>query len=126
MASKLLLRAGITLLLIGMLAGIGMAITQDFRLAPAHAHLNLIGGVLLLLSGLYYHVFPGAAASKLAKVHASVATFGAVFFPIGIAAVLLGGPERYEILAVAGALIVLAGMLIFAWIIYTNESVVRP
>ena len=34
-----------------MLAGIVMGIQQNFVLAPAHAHLNLIGGVLLFLFG---------------------------------------------------------------------------
>ncbi|HEX9586867.1 MAG TPA: hypothetical protein VGA15_03890 [Bradyrhizobium sp.] len=37
--------------LVGMLAGIAMGIQQNFALGPAHAHLNLVGGVLLFLFG---------------------------------------------------------------------------
>jgi hypothetical protein len=125
MISALLLRVGVLLLLVGMVAGITMGIAQDFRLAPAHAHLNLIGGVLLIVSGLYYQVFPAAASRKLARVHATLAIAGAILFPIGIAIVLLAGAEKYEIFPIAGSLIVLAGMLVFAWIIFTCESGVR-
>lgn len=38
--------------LVGMCGGIFMAATQDFTLAPAHAHLNLLGWVTLALYGL--------------------------------------------------------------------------
>jgi hypothetical protein len=125
MVSTLLLRVGILLLLVGMVAGIGMGIAQDFRLAPAHAHLNLIGGVLLIVSGLYYQVFPEAASRKLARIHATLAVVGAILFPIGIAIVLLWGAEKYEIFPIGGSLIVLAGMLVFAWIIFTSRSALR-
>ena len=36
----------------GMGGGIFMAITHDFTLAPAHAHLNLLGWVSMALYGL--------------------------------------------------------------------------
>jgi hypothetical protein len=49
-----------------MLAGIAIGITQNF--VPAHAHLNLVGGVLLFLFGLYYRLVPPAGTSALAKV----------------------------------------------------------
>ncbi len=119
MVSSLLLRVGVSILVVGMAIGIAMGIAQDFRVAPAHAHLNLIGGVLLLLAGLYYVAVPDAAASVLAKVHAAVAIIGALVFPAGIAAVLLGG-AHFEPFAIGGSLIVFAGMLLFAWIVFCN------
>jgi hypothetical protein len=36
-----------------MSGGILMAIAQDFTLAPAHAHLNLLGWVTMALYGLF-------------------------------------------------------------------------
>ena len=44
--------------MIGMGGGIFMAITHDFTLAPAHAHLNLLGWVSMALYGLFYRAFP--------------------------------------------------------------------
>ncbi|MEN3376701.1 MAG: hypothetical protein V7604_2056, partial [Hyphomicrobiales bacterium] len=40
---NVLFRVSVTLALVGMAAGIVMGIRQDFSLAPAHAHLNLLG-----------------------------------------------------------------------------------
>jgi hypothetical protein len=54
MIGSLMMCIGVVVLLVGMLAGVAMGIEQDFALAPAHAHLNLVGGVLLFLFGLYY------------------------------------------------------------------------
>ena len=67
MIGSLMMRVSVVVLLIGMLAGIAMGVKQDFALAPAHAHLNLVGGVLLFLFGLYYRLVPAAAENRLAK-----------------------------------------------------------
>ncbi len=63
MIGSLMMCVSVVILLIGMLAGIVMGIKQDFALEAAHAHLNLVGGVLLFLFGLYYRLFrpPGRA-----------------------------------------------------------------
>jgi heme/copper-type cytochrome/quinol oxidase subunit 1 len=70
----------VVILLIGMLAGIAMGIQQNFTLAPAHAHLNLIGGVLLFLFGLFYRLVPAAGATTLAKVQGWIHMIGAIVF----------------------------------------------
>ena len=51
--------------LVGMGFGIFMGATMDFSLAPAHAHLNLIGWVTMALYGTFYALAP-AAPQKLA------------------------------------------------------------
>ncbi len=121
MIASLLLRVSVVLAVIGMLLGIGMGMKQDFQLAPAHAHLNLLGFVALFLAGLYYQVVPKAADTLLAAVHTWVAIVGAVLFPIGIAAVLLGGPT-YELFTIIGSMIVLVGMLLFAAIVLRHGA----
>jgi hypothetical protein len=108
--------------LAGMGFGIFMGITQDFMLAPAHAHLNLLGFVTMFLSALYYRAFPEAAAMRLAFYQSTVSMVGAVLFPIGIACVLLGGHDRFEPVVVAGALTVLLGMTLFAVIVYRTAE----
>src|SRR4051812_45490765 len=117
-----LFRVSVTLALLGMAAGIVMGIRQDFVLAPAHAHLNLLGFVVLFLAALYYRVVPRAAASRLAKVHAATAIVGAVVFPIGIAGVLIYGPQRFEPVVVAGAVIVFSSMAQFAFIVFRTSG----
>jgi hypothetical protein len=119
---KSLFRISVSVGLLGMALGIVMGIRQDFVLAPAHAHLNLIGFVSLFLSALYYRAFPEAAASRLARYQAVVSVIGAILFPVGIAGVLLGGHDRFEPVVVAGALTVFAGMLLFAVIVYRTAG----
>ena len=123
---KTLFRFSVSTGLAGMGFGIFMGITQDFMLAPAHAHLNLLGFVTMFLSALYYRAFPEAAAMRLAFYQSAVSMAGAVLFPIGIACVLLGGHDRFEPVVVAGALTVFLGMTLFAVIVYrTTDSTGR-
>ena len=119
---KSLFRISVSVGLLGMAFGIFMGIKQDFALAAAHAHLNLLGFVTIFLSALYYRAFPAAAVSRLARYQAVVSVVGAILFPIGIACVLLGGHDRFEPVVVAGALMVFAGMVLFAAIVYRTAG----
>jgi hypothetical protein len=121
-----LFRLSVSIGLVGMALGIFMGIRQDFVLAPAHAHLNLLGFVTLFLSALYYSAFPKAAASRLAPVQAFVSAVGAIVFPVGIACVLIGGRERFEPVVIGGALTVFFGMLLFAVIVYRTAGSPTP
>lgn len=119
---KLLFRLSVTIGLAGMALGIFMGIRQDFVLAPAHAHLNLVGFVTLFLSALYYRVFPQAAASRLAPWQAAISAVGAILFPVGIACVLTGGHDRFELIVVVGSLTVFLGMVLFTIIVYRTAG----
>jgi hypothetical protein len=119
MISSLLLRVSTVLLLCGMVFGIFMGIREDFTLAPAHAHLNLIGFVLMFLAGLYYRVVPTAAAGLIPKIQAGLHIAGAIVLPIGVALVLTGGTG---IVVIVGSLIVLAAMALFAWIVFRTSA----
>jgi uncharacterized membrane protein len=117
-----LFRISVSIGLVGMVLGVAMGMTHNFVLAPAHAHLNLLGWVAMFLSALYYRAVPEAAASRLAPVQAFVSVVGAILFPIGIACVLLGNRARFMPVLVAGWLTVLAGMLLFVIIVYRSSG----
>ena len=119
MISALLLRVSIVLLLCGLVFGVIMGIRQDFTLVPAHAHLNLVGFVLMFLVGLYYRIVPAAGAGLLAKIQASLLIIGAIVFPMGIAHTLLGGTE---IFVIVGSLVVLAATALFALIVFRTAA----
>ena len=53
----------------GVLIGMYMGGSGDHSLSPAHAHINLLGFVRMMVFGLAYGRFPEAAASRLAWVH---------------------------------------------------------
>ncbi len=121
MIGSLMMCVGAVLLLVGMLAGIAMGILQDFALAPAHAHLNLVGGVLLFLIGLYYRLVPEAGTSMLAKVQGWLHIVGAILFPAGIAIVVLKGPS-FIAAPIVGSLIVVAAMAMFVAIVFRTSQ----
>jgi len=117
MIGSLMMRVGVVILLIGMLAGIDMGIRQDFALAPAHAHLNLVGGVLLFVFGLYYRLVPAAGASRLAKIQGWLHIVGGIAFPVGVAIVILKG-DAFVVFPIVGSLIVVVATALFAVIVF--------
>ena len=122
MIATVLLRLGALFALCGMALGIVMGIRQDFTLAPAHAHINLVGFVGLFLAGLYYRLFPEAATNALAKVQAVIAVMAAVIFPVGIGGVLLTGRDSFELVTVIGALLVFTGTALFAVVVFRTSG----
>jgi hypothetical protein len=120
MIGSLMMRVSVVILLLGMLGGIDMGIRQDFVLAPAHAHFNLVGGVLLFLFGLYYRLVPVAGNSGLAKVQGWLHIVGGIAFPAGVALMLIKGPS-FVAAPIAGSLIVVAAIALFAVIVFRSE-----
>ena len=59
--------------------------------------LNLIGGVLLLPLGRYYHLVRDPGARALAKAQAWLHIIGAIAFPIGIALVTTQGEKLVSV-----------------------------
>ena len=122
MIGPLMMCVSVVILLIGMVAGIVMGIREDFTLAPAHAHLNLVGGVLLFLFGLYYRLVPAAGASTLAKAQGWLHIIGAVLFPVGVAIVVLKGAS-FIAAPIVGSLIVVVAMALFTVIVFRTSRV---
>jgi hypothetical protein len=116
MIGSLMMRTGGVILVIGMVWGIAMGIRQEFALAPAHAHFNLIGGVLLIVFGLYYRLVPSAGNSALAQWQGWLHIVGAILFPAGVAIVILKG-EAFIAAPILGSLIALTAVALFAVIV---------
>jgi len=122
MIASVMMCASAVLLLIGMLAGVVMGMQQDFTLAPAHAHLNLVGGVLLFMFGLYYRLVPAAGRLTMARVQGSLHIAGAVLFPAGIALVMLKG-HSYVAAPIVGSLIVVVATALFVTIVFRTSQI---
>jgi hypothetical protein len=113
---SLMMRTAVIILVVGMIWGIEMGIRHDFAMAPAHAHFNLIGGVLLFVFGLYYKLFPAAGDSALAKWQGWLHIVGSILFPFGVAAVIVKG-DTVIALPIIGSLIALVAVILFAVIV---------
>lgn len=121
MIGALMMRVSVVVLLIGMLGGVAMGIREDFTLQPAHAHLNLVGGVLLFLFGLYYRLIPAAGNSSLARIQGWLHIIGGIVFPVGVAAVALKG-SSFIVFPIVGSLIVIAATALFAMIVFRTSQ----
>ncbi|MGA8903151.1 hypothetical protein [Bradyrhizobium sp.] len=120
MIGSLMMRTSAVILVIGMIWGIEMGIRQDFAMAPAHAHFNLVGGVLLFVFGLYYRLVPAAGDSALAQWQGRLHIAGAVLFPVGVA-IVIGKGEAFIVLPIVGSLIVLAAVALFGLIVFRTS-----
>jgi hypothetical protein len=107
--------------LCGMAAGIFMAAAGDFTLAPAHAHLNLLGWVSMALYGLFYHAVPEAAAGWLPRTHFWVATAGLVIMVPALGWLLLGHPGVEPVIGV-GSLLTVAAMGMFGAVVLRSRQ----
>lgn len=105
--------------LAAMALGIYMGATHDHVLAPAHAHINLVGWVTLAIYGFYYHAVPAASQSLLAKIQVAAATLGVLLLGPGIAMSVLGMPEG---LAIIGSFVTITAMLLFLLIVMQSRS----
>jgi drug/metabolite transporter (DMT)-like permease len=120
--SQLFFKTGILFLIAGIAVGLQMAISTDHSPYPAHAHINLLGWVTSAIFGGYYALNPVKAQSKLAMVHYGLYTVGLVVMLPALYFMLLGHPAVEPVVAV-GSLIVAAAVLIFAFIVFSAETV---
>ena len=119
-ASALCFQSAVVFVIVGMIWGIIMGISQDFSASPAHAHLNLLGWVSLFLFGVYYRLHPSMESAKTAIVQVWVWIIGTIIFAIGIGLASTGHAIGDPV-AVVGSLIVLFDVLLFGWLVFQGE-----
>jgi hypothetical protein len=106
--------------IVGMILGMWMGIAQDFTLAPAHAHLNLIGWVSVFLIGLY-HRSQKRATTRLDRWQAGLLMLGIPGFAGSLAVHLTTSDPAVEALAfpftVGGTLLCLFAMILLLVIV---------
>lgn len=100
----------------GMAMGIVMGANEDFTLAPAHAHLNLLGWVTLALYGLY-HRSAGRESGLVGWLQVGSGTAGALVMTAGLAGYLAIGDQVFVPVIMAGSLLAVIGMLLFVGLV---------
>lgn len=105
--------------LIGMCVGLFMGIAHDFTLAPAHAHLNLLGWVTMSLYGLY-HRGRERIATRLSWIQVVAGATGFVCMSGGIGMLLASGIAAAFPIAIGGAILCILSMLLFLTIVATD------
>lgn len=102
-------------LLTGMVYGMHMAKTDDFALAPVHAHLNLLGGVLMAIFGTFYALTRETYSPRLAWINFLVSALGVLITIPALAMLLLTNDNaKFGPFTGAGSGLVVIGLLTFA------------
>ncbi len=99
----------------GLILGLKMAMTQDHRQMPVHAHIMVAGWLMSAVFGFFYHLFPVARQNTLATIHFWMHAVGIVVLTVSLYFVLAGNPGVEPVTAVSSILFFL-GLLLFAWI----------
>jgi len=105
---------GALFLAMGMCWGIAMAISQNFALAPAHAHLNLLGWVTMSIYGTFYALARETFSPRLAWINYICATLGVAIMIPCLAIMLSTGNTAMEPAVGIGSLLSLIALLVFA------------
>ena len=94
-----------------------MGASGDMALAPLHAHINLLGFVLMMVFGLIYRSFPAMAASSLARIHFWLHSVGSLGVAVMLFLLLSRRITEAGMVPVAplAEATVLVGILCFAW-----------
>jgi uncharacterized membrane protein len=104
----------------GMILGIIMGMSQDFTLAPAHAHGNLLGWVTMAIYGLY-HRGVGRVSGVIGWTQAASGAAGAALMSIGLGLYLgTGHDERFVPLVILGSLLSVVAMLMFLGLVLSD------
>lgn len=106
---------GAFFVLIGMVWGMYMGAANDVVMAPAHAHLNLLGWVTLALYGTFYALTKETMSERLAWINWAVSALGVVVL-IPSLALFLGhnNDPAYIPIMVVGEILTVLGLLIFS------------
>ncbi len=108
--SKLIL-VGFFYFLLALIQGQFMAYIADYRFYPMHAHMGLIGGVLMILYGLIYRAFPAMQQDALVKTHFWLVNIASPIFFAGIGISIAGGTRN---VGHTGSVIVILAFIMFA------------
>lgn len=119
--SKMYFGTAICFLIAGILIGLHMSIAHDHAAAGAHAHINLLGWVTMAIFGGYHALNPSGAETRLAKVQYYVYAGGVLVMTPALY-LLLTGTQSVEPVVAASSLVVFAGVLMFAVIIFRTAA----
>lgn len=117
--SRNFLVIGAIYLIVGLIIGSWMSMTEQFVITPVHAHMNLLGFTLMSIFGLTYRLIPRLTHGWMASAHFWLHQVGVLIFVIFLYLLLsesmapsMAGPilSIGEVAIILGALIWLVNL----------------
>lgn len=89
----------------GVAMGIYMGASQDFVIAPDHAHINLLGWASLTLFGLLYKLYPAMTENWMARWHFWLFNLPLPVLLVALYVMLRGSPALEPLLGICSVII---------------------
>jgi hypothetical protein len=109
--------------LCGMALGIHMAMSQDHSQMPVHAHTMVAGWLMSSVFAFFYHLFPAARDTLLAKIHFWATAVSGIGLLVGLYILLAGNPSIEPFVGIS-SMVFYASMLLFVFI--ALPTIYRP
>lgn len=125
--SNLFMRLAVIWFAAGVALGVGMGASHSFVMMPVHVHINLLGWVSMSLFAAFYRIWPQAAQAPLARWHFWLYV-PAHLVMMATLAMLYGGMAAIEPVLALSTVVVGAGVLCFAVLVwkYTGAPDTEP
>jgi len=117
-----LLRIAVIYLIVGVLLGLYISVSNDFAPVGAHAHIYLLGWATLALTAIAYRLYPAMRGSPLAKTHFWLHNLGLPLAVVGLMGVMYGYPELGGPVAGSGSLLIFSGLAAFSINLFRNAN----
>jgi uncharacterized membrane protein len=99
-------------MMISLVIGLYMGMSNDRVLVSVHSHLGLLGWTTMALSGLIYLAIPACATTALSRLHFRLHNAGLPLMLLALAAHDYGYGDADPVIGL-GAIIVLVSLLLF-------------
>ncbi|TCU10435.1 hypothetical protein [Rhizobium sullae] len=124
--AELYFKTAVVFFIVGIAIGLNMAISHDHSVIGAHAHCNLLGWVSMAIFGGYHALNPKKADRRIALIQYYIYTAGLTVLVPALYLMLRGNAAMEPVVA-ASSLIIFAGALLFAFIIFSpKEPAITP
>lgn len=111
-------------MLVGMTLGMHMGASGNFTLMPVHAHLNLLGFVVMAIYGAFYALVQ-AFSEKLAWINFGFSAAGVVVMTPALAMMLSSGDTALEPIVALGGALAMIGLIVFGVSVFKELTRVR-
>jgi len=108
-------------LMLGMVLGLYIGVTQSNEFVPVHITMLLPGFVVLAVYGAVYRLWPEMKNSGLAKAQFWMASLGTLGQVVGAYQFMRSGGSDTMIIAVSSVVAILGGMLMF-WLFWSKSA----
>jgi hypothetical protein len=120
MSGNIFLRTSVIAFVLSMCFGAYMGAAHDFTFAPVHGHLNLIGGMLMFMAGMFYNRH-SSLSPKLILAHYVVALVGLLLIIPGIYASIAVLPWAAPVVGL-GSVVTIISALFFAYMVFKGTG----